>query len=339
VSSAPIRVGLVGYGLAGSAFHAPLIRACGRLELSAVLTSRDVPRRVGLLDDLMERSDLVVIASPNQTHFPIARQALETGRHVVVDKPFTVDVAEADELIRIARERQVVLTVFHNRRWDADFLTVRDVLPKLGEILLFEANWDRFRPAVKQGWREKPEPGSGVLDDLGPHLIDQALQLFGTPDAIDADIVAQREGALVDDYFDLGLHYGARRVCLRSSTLVAAPRPRFAVHGTSGSFIKHGLDPQESQLKSGMNPRDHDFGVDSNHGSLIFPDGHAESVPTKRGNYLAFYEAVADAIGDGAPPPVSPEGARDGLALIALARWAAQQGRRLEVRHANSPAA
>jgi len=339
VSSAPIRVGLVGYGLAGSAFHAPLIRACGRLELSAVLTSRDVPRRVGLLDDLMERSDLVVIASPNQTHFPIARQALETGRHVVVDKPFTVDVAEADELIRIARERQVVLTVFHNRRWDADFLTVRDVLPKLGEILLFEANWDRFRPAVKQGWREKPEPGSGVLNDLGPHLIDQALQLFGTPDAIDADIVAQREGALVDDYFDLGLHYGARRVCLRSSTLVAAPRPRFAVHGTSGSFIKHGLDPQESQLKSGMNPRDHDFGVDSNHGSLIFPDGHAESVPTKRGNYLAFYEAVADAIGDGAPPPVSPEGARDGLALIALARWAAQQGRRLEVRHANSPAA
>ena len=287
----------------------------------------------------MERSDLVVIASPNQTHFPIARQALETGRHVVVDKPFTVDVAEADELIRIARERQVVLTVFHNRRWDADFLTVRDVLPKLGEILLFEANWDRFRPAVKQGWREKPEPGSGVLNDLGPHLIDQALQLFGTPDAIDADIVAQREGALVDDYFDLGLHYGARRVCLRSSTLVAAPRPRFAVHGTSGSFIKHGLDPQESQLKSGMNPCDHDFGVDSNHGSLIFPDGHAESVPTKRGNYLAFYEAVADAIGDGAPPPVSPEGARDGLALIALARWAAQQGRRLEVRHANSPAA
>jgi len=339
VSSAPIRVGLVGYGLAGSAFHAPLIRACGRLELSAVLTSRDVPRRVGLLDDLMERSDLVVIASPNQTHFPIARQALETGRHVVVDKPFTVDVAEADELIRIARERQVVLTVFHNRRWDADFLTVRDVLPKLGEILLFEANWDRFRPAIKQGWREKPEPGSGVLNDLGPHLIDQALQLFGTPDAIDADIVAQREGALVDDYFDLGLHYGARRVCLRSSTLVAAPRPRFAVHGTSGSFIKHGLDPQESQLKSGMNPCDHDFGVDSNHGSLIFPDGHAESVPTKRGNYLAFYEAVADAIGDGAPPPVSPEGARDGLALIALARWAAQQGRRLEVRHANSPAA
>ena len=339
MSSAPIRVGLVGYGLAGSAFHAPLIRACGRLELSAVLTSRDVPRRVGLLDDLMERSDLVVIASPNQTHFPIARQALETGRHVVVDKPFTVDVAEADELIRIARERQVVLTVFHNRRWDADFLTVRDVLPKLGEILLFEANWDRFRPAIKQGWREKPEPGSGVLNDLGPHLIDQALQLFGTPDAIDADIVAQREGALVDDYFDLGLHYGARRVCLRSSTLVAAPRPRFAVHGTSGSFIKHGLDPQESQLKSGMNPCDHDFGVDSNHGSLIFPDGHAESVPTKRGNYLAFYEAVADAIGDGAPPPVSPEGARDGLALIALARWAAQQGRRLEVRHANSPAA
>ena len=339
MNSGPIRVGLVGYGLAGSAFHAPLIRACERLELSAILTSRDAPCRAGSLDDLVERSDLVVIASPNQTHFPIARQALEAGRHVVVDKPFTVDAAEADELICVAGERQLVLTVFHNRRWDADFLTVRDVLPKLGEIFLFEANWDRFRPAIKQGWREKPKPGSGVLNDLGPHLMDQALQLFGMPDAIDADITAQREGALVDDYFELRLHYGARRICLRSSTLVAAPRPRFAVHGTSGSFIKHGLDPQESQLKSGMDPRDDDFGVDPNHGSLIFPDGRAESVPTKRGDYLAFYEAVADAVRDDAPPPVSPEDARDGLALIALARSAALLGRRLEVRDANSPAA
>src|SRR6185369_11030484 len=155
----------------------------------------------------------------------------ETGRHVVVDKPFTVDVAEADELIRIARERQVVLTVFHNRRWDADFLTVRDVLPKLGEILLFEANWDRFRPAVKQGWREKPEPGSGVLNDLGPHMIDQALLLFGIPDAVSADIMAQRPQALVDDYFDLLLHYRDSRVSLKCSSLVSDQRPRFAVHG------------------------------------------------------------------------------------------------------------
>lgn len=331
-----IRVGLVGYGLAGAVFHAPLIRACERMELTAILTSRDAPARVGSLDELIDRSDLVVVASPNRTHFPIAKSAIEAGRHVVVDKPFTITLEEADELIALAEERRRVLSVFHNRRWDGDFLTVRDMLPRLGEVMLFEAHWDRFRPQIKSGWRELPEPGSGVFSDLGPHLIDQALQLFGMPDAVGADIVVQRLAAAVDDYFDVTLHYGAKRVCLRCSSLIAAPRPRFAVHGTEGSYVKNGLDPQETQLKAGLDPRDASFGLDPVDGLLVAGDGRAEPVPTKQGNYLAFYEAVAAAILNGAPPPVSAQEARDGLALISLARQAAAEGRLLPVQGASS---
>jgi scyllo-inositol 2-dehydrogenase (NADP+) len=339
MSNDEIRVGLVGYGLAGSVFHAPLIRACRRMDLAAVLTSRDVPNAVRSLDELIERSDLVVVASPNTSHFPIARRALAAGRHVVVDKPFTVTLVEADELIRLAAEQQRVLSVFHNRRWDSDFLTVRDLLPRLGEVLLFEANWDRFRPAIKHGWREVPDPGSGLFNDLSPHLIDQALQLFGLPEAIESDIIAQREGAAVDDYFEMTLHYGRRRACLRSSTLIAAPRPRFAIHGTGGSFVKHGLDPQEPQLKARLRPGDAEFGLDPQDGTFVSPDGQSERVPTKRGDYGAFYAALAAAILDGAPVPVSAEDARNGLALIDLARRASAEGRRLPVPVASSTAA
>lgn len=339
MSSETIRVGLVGYGLAGSVFHAPLIRACRRLKLAAILTSRDVLERVGSVDELIDKSDLVVVASPNATHFPIARQALEAGRYVVVDKPFTVTLNEADELIRIAAERKRILSVFHNRRWDGDFLTVRELLPSLGDVLLFEAHWDRFRPAIKQGWREEPEPGSGLWNDLGPHMIDQALQLFGTPDAIEADILAQRRDALVDDYFDVNLHYSPLRVCLRSSSMIAAPRPRFAVHGNGGSFVKFGLDPQEAQLRAGVHPGDPGYGMDVEHGTLVRADGSRASVPTERGDYLKFYEGTAAAILDGAQVPVSAEDARKGLELIDLARRASELGQRLPVRGANSTAA
>ena len=333
-----IRVGLVGYGLAGSVFHAPLIRACERMELCAVLTTRDAPARARSLDELIDCSDLVVVASPNRTHFPIAKSALEAGRHVVVDKPFTVTLEEADELIALAEERQCVLSVFHNRRWDSDYLTVRDILPRLGEIMLFEAHWDRFRPQIKPGWREQPEPGGGVFSDLGPHLIDQALQLFGMPEAVSADIAVQRPAAAVDDYFDVTLHYGAKRVCLRCSSLIAAPRPRFALQGTQGSYVKSGLDPQEAQLKSGLQPSKESFGLDPVDGVFVGADGRAEPVPTKRGDYLAFYAGVAAAILDGAPPPVSAQEARDGLALISLARRAADEGRTLAVQGASSRA-
>lgn len=331
-----IRVGLAGYGLAGSVFHAPLIRACERLQLSAVLTSRDAPERVGSLDELLERSDLVVVATPNATHFEIAAAALNAGKHVVVDKPFAVTVDEADGLIALAKERGLMLTVFHNRRWDSDFLTVRKVLPELGAVMLFEAHWDRFRPAIKRGWREEPRPGGGVLSDLGPHMIDQALVLFGMPEAISADVLAQRKGAKVDDYFDLTLHYGARRVRLACSTLVSDSRPRFAVHGTAGSFVKYGLDPQEAQLKAGMDPHDRDFGVDPNNGTLTFGDGRVGKMPSERGDYCAFYKGVGKAIEVNAPPPVDPTDGRAGLMLIDLARRAAALGQTLPVPAASS---
>jgi scyllo-inositol 2-dehydrogenase (NADP+) len=326
-----IRVGLVGYGLAGSTFHEPLIRACAELELAAVLTSREHPRRVGSFEELLEKSDLVVIASPNQHHFPQAKTALEQRKHVVVDKPFTVALDEADELIALADRQERVLTVFHNRRWDGDFQTARRILPELGEVLLYEANWDRFRPSIKEGWREVPGRGAGILNDLGSHLIDQALQLFGMPDAIAADVLAQREGAVVDDYFDLTLEYDRLRVCLRSSTLMAEPGARFALHGTDGSYVKFGLDPQEAQLKAGMDPSDAAFGVDPRHGLRTLDSGKTQAVPTERGRYVAFYEGVVAAILDGAPVPVDPRDARAGLLLIELARRASEEGQHLPV--------
>jgi scyllo-inositol 2-dehydrogenase (NADP+) len=326
-----IHVGLIGYGLAGAVFHEPLIRACEGLELTAVLTSREHLLRVGSLEELLERCDLVVVASPNDSHFPLARTALDAGKHVVVDKPFTITLEEADALISLAHEVNRMLTVFHNRRWAADFLTVRSVLPKLGELFLVEANWDRFRPEVRQRWREQPGPGAGLLADLGPHMIDEALQLFGTPDAISADIFAQRSGATVDDYFDLRLEYGRLRVCLRASSLVSERRPRFAVHGSGGSFVKHGLDPQEAQLSAGMDPTDPHFGIEGQNGTLTLPDGSVEEVPGERGRYLDFYKAVVAAIEHGAPVPVDPADARDGLLLIDLARRASERGQRVRV--------
>ncbi len=315
-----IKVGLVGYGLAGAVFHAPLISACDRLELAAVLTSREAPNAVRTLEELLRCCELVVIASPNRTHFPIAKQALEAGKHVVIDKPMTVSVREAEELIALAAKCGRLLTVFHNRRWDGDYLTVRKVLPRLGEVNLFEAHWDRFRVGIKEGWREVPDEGSGLLSDLGPHLIDQALQLFGMPVEVSADVEMQRPGAAVDDYFELTLQYGARRVKLGASSLVADPRPRFALHGSAGSFVKHGLDPPAAALSAGVEPRSPGFGVDERHGELTLPDGSSESVPTERGNYLAFYEMVASAVLDGGPVPVDPADALNGLRIIDLAR-------------------
>ena len=331
-----IRVGLIGYGLAGAVFHEPLIRACDALELTAVLTSRDHPLKVGSIEDLFERADLVVIAAPNQTHFELAKSALQAAKHVIVDKPFTITIEEADELIRISKRSEHILSVFQNRRWDGDFLTVKRIVPKLGGVLLFEANWDRFRPTTKRGWREEPAPGAGLFNDLGPHLIDQTLRLFGIPESVDADIGIQRDGAKVDDYFDVTLHYGAMRACLRSSSVAAEPRPRFAAHGGAGSFVKKGLDPQEAQLKAGIQPSHPEYGYDPSDGTLTRADGSITSVPTERGNYLAFYDGIAAAILEGAPSPVAPEDARDALLLIDLARRASALGQLVPVPAASS---
>jgi scyllo-inositol 2-dehydrogenase (NADP+) len=323
----PIRSALIGRGLGGSAFHAPLLAALPEFELVRVAGSRDAMEAVSG-DDV----DLVVISTPNASHFPLARAALGAGKHVVIDKPFTVTIEEADDLIALASARNLVLSVFHNRRWDGDFLTVRSLLEQgaLGQPMLVEMHWDRFRPMIKQGWREKPEPGSGLFNDLGPHMIDQAVQLFGRPQALQADLAVQRAEALVDDYFDVTLVFDGLRVRVAASTLISQPRPRFAVHGTDGSFTKHGLDPQEEALKAGDDPLGAAFGMDEREGVLTKGE-EVTAIPTLRGCYPDYYRGVARAIRTGAAPPVLASEAREVQRLIALAHRSAAEGVRLPV--------
>jgi scyllo-inositol 2-dehydrogenase (NADP+) len=323
-----IRVGLIGRGLAGTVFHAPLIAATESMELVATVGS------AGARDLLLDPAiDLIVVATPNASHFELARLALENGKHVIIDKPFVTSSDEADVLITLAASRGRMLTIFHNRRWDGDFLTVQEQIASgsLGEIPLFEAHWDRFRPVIKDGWKEVPKGNVGLLWDLGPHLIDQMLVLFGNPDAVQADIASQRADALVDDYFLLTFSYGQSRVVLGASTLITHPRPRFAVHGTKGSFVKYGIDPQEAALRDCANPLAHDFGEDQPefYGQLFSSDSDHVAVPTLRGRYLEFYEAAAASINDSGPPPVDPLDARIGIRIIEAARHSATTGQRV----------
>ncbi|MDD1677754.1 MAG: Gfo/Idh/MocA family oxidoreductase, partial [Methanomicrobiales archaeon] len=249
-------VGLVGYGLAGSVFHAPLIRSVPQLRLAKVVTSRreqvakDLPgvATVPGIDDVLSDPaiDLVVVASPSANHFEHARAALLAGKHVVVDKPVATTSREAGELIELAASRGRVLSVFQNRRWDNDYLTVKHCIEQgwLGKVFHYEVHFDRFRPRINTGWREEPGAGAGILYDLGAHLIDQSLHLFGMPRAVTADVIAQRAGAKVEDYFHLVLDYLPLRVILHAATLVVQPGPRFIVHGDGGSFLKYGIDGQ-----------------------------------------------------------------------------------------------
>ncbi|MEY4663027.1 MAG: hypothetical protein RLZZ239_1500, partial [Pseudomonadota bacterium] len=261
--NAPLRVGLLGFGFASATFHAPLIAAVPGLQLTAISSSRphDVHTawpQVSVCDSaeqLIARDDidLVVVATPNNTHAPLAKLALLAGKHVVVDKPFTLNVREAQELIALAGQQDRLLSVFQNRRWDSDFMSVRAVLKRgtLGRVVHFESHFDRFRPVVPQRWRDSGEPGSGLWFDLGPHLLDQALQLFGPPQTLTLDWARQRDNSKADDWFHAVLHYDAMRVVLHASALTAQVAPRFTVHGTQGSLIKFGLDTQEAALKAG----------------------------------------------------------------------------------------
>ncbi|AUX49007.1 oxidoreductase [Sorangium cellulosum] len=333
MSSQRVYVGLIGYGLAGAVFHAPLIRAVPQLRLAAIATRREgqvMADHSGVAvhptpETLIAEPgiDLVVIASPNETHVPLARAALEAGKHVVVDKPFTNTSAEADELIALAARRGRLLSAFQNRRWDADFRTVRRCIEQglLGEVVSYEAHFDRFRPAIKQGWREQDLPGSGILYDLGAHLIDQALVLFGLPRAVTADLLAQRPEARTVDYFNLTLDYGRRRAIVRSSTLTREPGPRFAVHGDGGSFLKYGIDGQEEALKAGKRPGAPDWGREDPRwfGTLVTADGERRVIESLPGAYEAYYEGIAAAILDGVPPPVRAEEARDVIRIIEAA--------------------
>lgn len=334
MNPSPLRVGLIGYGYAGRTFHAPLIAGVSGLALTAV-ASRD-PARVqadfpGLAVDadpyaLLARPDidLVVIASPNDSHHPLARAALAAGRHVVVDKPFTLTLAQARELQALAAQRGRLLAVFHNRRWDGDFLTLRAQLAAgtLGRVVHLESRFDRFRPQVRARWRESAQPGAGLWFDLAPHLLDQALQLFGHPPSMQVERARLRDGAQADDWFCARLRYERLEVVLGASTLAAAPGPRFVVHGTRGSWVKHGLDAQEDALKAGERPAwppAPGWGHDTGTSTLTLAQGDLLAdapLALQPGRYGAFYAGVRDAIRGVAPNPVPPEQAVAVMALL-----------------------
>jgi scyllo-inositol 2-dehydrogenase (NADP+) len=340
-----VRVGLIGYGYSGATIQAPLIRTVNGMRLVVVNSSkpevvrRDYPgmRVVAEPQALIDSPevDLVVIASTNTTHHRLARQALLAGKHVVIEKPFTVTLQEAQDLVELAEQRSLVLSVFHNRRWDSDFLTLRRTLEAglLGEVLTYESHFDRYRPAVRQRWREQDLPGSGMLYDLGSHLIDQALCLFGHPDSVQCDLGVQREHGMADDYVHLVLRYGARRVILHASMLAHRPGPRLLVHGQHGTFTKSGFDPQEAQLLRGMDPDSPGWGVEdkASHGILSFTRGglhFSGTVESVAGAYQAYYEAMVAALTQGKPAPVT---ARDAMAVIKVIELALRSARELRV--------
>ncbi len=309
-----IKVGLVGFGISARVFHAPFITTNNNYQLVSVVERHKQESKelypfvqvVKTFDELLqnEEIDLVVITTPNETHFPYAKAALEAGKHVVLEKPVTNTSKEAMELIEIANSNSVVLSVYQNRRYVSDFLTIREILDKqlLGEVHTFEGHYDRYRAEARpQAWREHALPGSGILYDLGPHLLDQVLYLFGMPHTITADIRTQRPHAKVDDYFDLRLDYGFLKVMLQAGMLVREPGPRYLIHGTKGSFVKSGEDPQEALLRAGALPVGDDWGKEPEaiygmlhtevNGKLV-----RERYPSYKGDYAAYYKNLYESL-------------------------------------------
>ena len=342
----PLNVGLIGFGLAGRVFHAPLIHANPDLQLTHIVQRHgDEAGKKYAQAKLLRNADelfseksieLVVVATPNTTHFELAARALSAGKHVVVDKPFTITSADADKLIDLARKQGRVLSVFQNRRWDGDFLTVRQILEqkRLGRLAEYESRFDRFRPALKPGaWREEAIPGSGVLFDLGSHLIDQAIVLFGPPQGIFADLRSQRDRAVAVDSFEVHLVYPALKVTLKAGSLVCEPSPRFTLYGTQGTYLKFGLDPQEEALKQGGSPAQPNWGSEPQEawGTLTNCNGKLARAkyPTMAGCYSEYYKNIYQAITGKAELAVKPEQAREVIRLIELAEQSAKEKRQL----------
>lgn len=341
-----IRVGLIGYGLAGSAFHAPLIQATTGLALAVIVTSdadkteaiqqrypaTEVVADVEALWALSDRLDLVVIASPNASHAPLAHAALAAGLPVVLDKPLAANSADAQAVIDDANTRGLALTVFHNRRWDADFLTVQRLIQAgdLGDIRRFESRFERWRPEAKPGWRRagSPEDAGGLLFDLGSHLIDQALTLFGDVRTVYAELDPRYEGSAVDDDSFLALnHHNGVRSHLWMSSVTPQLGPRFRVLGSQAGYTTYGLDPQEAALRAGNTPDTPGFGEEArtDWGQLGTVDNH-QTVPSETGHYGAFYAGVARALLEGSPMPVDPADGLRVLAIIEAAQRSAAEG-------------
>ncbi|MCP3804316.1 Gfo/Idh/MocA family oxidoreductase [Allokutzneria sp. A3M-2-11 16] len=344
-----IRVGLLGYGIAGAVFHAPLIAATPGLALTSVVTTDPAKRErlrrehpgTTALDSAEQlfagEHDLVVVATPNRTHVELATTALEHGLPVVVDKPFAPTSAQARELAALAEARGLPLSVFQNRRWDGDFRTVRKLVEdgELGRVLRFESRFDRWVPTPKQGWREHAgaEEAGGVLFDLGAHLVDQALDLFGPVRSVYAEVSRLRPGVQVDDDFFVALqHVSGVRSHLWSSSLAAQRGARFRVLGDQGAYVKHGLDGQEAALKAGARPGSPEWGQEpEDRWGTLGVEGSTRQVETERGAYENFYRGMVAAIQDGAPVPVAPTEAVAALEIIEAARSSAGCGRVVEL--------
>ena len=342
---AKLSVGLVGFGLAGRYLHRPLIAAAG-MDIVAVVSRQsellrtELPsaRVVSTIEALLEIKplDLVVIASPNRWHYSQAMRALDAGKHVVVDKPLAPSSVEARELGEAATRLERKLAVFHNRRWDSDFLTLQKLLAEgvLGEALSFRGRWDRYRPEVAVRWRERKEVGAGILYDLGSHLIDQVLCLFGAPEWLQAKLYTQRPGAIVDDGFEILMGKGNLRIALGASSVAADHAFRYQLDGANGSFRKSGLDPQESQLKSGMPLSNSKFGVEprTQWGYLTLG---ATAVCTRlepqRGTWSVFYQQMRRAIETDGTVPVAAADASRVLQVIEAARLSSDEHRSISL--------
>lgn len=341
--SETIRVGVVGFGLGGRIFHAAVIAAVPGLDLAAIVQRHGTSAQetypnakiVRRVDELLEDQSirLIAITTPNATHYELAKRCLEAGRDVVVDKPFALTTGQAEELVELAKSKGRLLSVYQNRRWDGDFLTIKQLLHQntLGRLVSYEAHFDRWRPELRpQAWKESQEEGGGTLFDLGPHLVDQALALFGSPETVWADVRSERTNSTVDDAFDIKLSYPGLTAWLRSASLTCAPGPRFVLHGTHGSYIKYGLDPQEDALRTGgsfLNPH---WGEEPEKawGMLTLERDGAlqyQAQPTLPGDYRHFYANVRDAIQGKASLAVPGEAGVLSIRVLELARLSSEK--------------
>jgi scyllo-inositol 2-dehydrogenase (NADP+) len=345
----PIKVGLAGFGISAKVFHAPFFAVMPSYTLVSVLerhgqtAAETYPgtRVVKSMDELLDdpEIELIVITTPNETHFDYTARALRKGKHVVIEKPFTVTSRDGVKLMDIAAESGRILSVYQNRRYVSDFLTIRQILDAqlLGPVHEFEAHYDRYRPGPRPGaWREVSLPGSGILFDLGPHIIDQALCLFGLPGSLYADIRRERPHAQVDDYFDIQLYYPGIKVILKGGMLVREPGPRYMIHGFNGSYIKSGEDPQEARLRAGELPLGPNWGMEPPENNGILHTEQAGKViftryPTLPGNYGQYYQHLFETIREGAPLRETPAHGFNTIRLIEIALESNRQKRVMEV--------
>jgi scyllo-inositol 2-dehydrogenase (NADP+) len=338
----PIKTALIGYGSVAEKMHAPLIEVCPDLDFVAVVErngnrcEEKYPhvKTYKSLDQLLDSdaADLICITTPNEHHFPMAKQCLLAGKHVVVDKPVTVHSWEAEELEKIAKEKGLICSVFHNRRYDGDFRTVQKLVAEktLGRLVYLESHFDRFRPQVSENWREKDVPGNGITFDLGVHLIDQIALLFGAPESIFADIQKQRTNAISDDYFDISLFYPGFKARVTAGVLVNVATPKFILLGEKGSYQKFYLDVQEQAFKDGKKPEGENWGVDpEERWGKLFLENETLPLPTEKGDYRIFYQNVANAINQSATLQVTLPQTITVLKLIEAAFLSAQEGRKI----------